>query len=89
MLHSSDSILQGSYGLESQGEEYQYLGRSGRVMENQGIFSRKLKGQGKYGLFALWAKEKSIIFYPKSQGKSGNYFLETRMNPDSSCSCYS
>ena len=36
---------QSSYSLESQGERYQNLGRSGKVA----IFSRKLKGQGKLG----------------------------------------
>ena len=42
-------INHGSYGLESQREKYQNLGRSRKVMESQEIFSRKQKGQGKSG----------------------------------------
>ena len=41
------SMLQGSYGLESQGAKYQNLGGSGKVMESQGIFSTVLKNQRK------------------------------------------
>ena len=49
-------VFQGSYGLESQREKYQYLGRSGNVME---FFSRKLKGQGK-------VREKFLTYSVKS-----------------------
>ena len=36
----------GSYSLESQGEKFQNLGRSGRVRE---FFSKRLKSEGKSG----------------------------------------
>ena len=46
-----DSLLQGSYGLESQSKKCQNLGKSGKVRESQGksgevreFVSEKLKG---------------------------------------------
>ena len=38
--------IQDSYDLESQGEKYLNL-RSGKVMESQEFFSRRLESQGK------------------------------------------
>ena len=39
------------------------------------------QGQGKYGRFSPWVREKAIIFAKKSQGKSGNFFLNNAYEP--------
>ena len=39
------------------------------------------QGQGKYGRFAPWVREKGIIFAEKGQGKSGNFFLKNAYEP--------
>ena len=49
-----------SYGLESQGEKYQNLGKSEKSMIKK-FFSRKLESHGKSGNFFLESKKSGKV----------------------------